>query len=61
MDAILRRLPTQASLHRRRAALAGFVFGVVLMVLGGLFVSTVYTGKGIGYVAPERAPVAFID
>ena len=60
MDAILRRLPSQDNLHRRAPALAGFVFGVALMLLGGLFVSTVYTGKGIGYVAPEL-PVAFID
>ncbi len=60
MDAILRRLPTQESLHRRRAALAGFAFGIALMVLGGLFVQTVYTGKGIGHVAPEL-PAAFID
>ena len=61
MDAVLRRLPTQESLHRRKGALAGFAFGMALMVLGGLFVSVVYTGKGLGYVPPERAPVAFID
>ncbi|MDJ0825422.1 MAG: hypothetical protein QNJ16_07960 [Rhodobacter sp.] len=57
MDAILRRLPTQDSLQARAPALAGLAFGVAVMVLGGLLVSTIYTGQGLSYVPVETTPV----
>jgi len=58
MRAILRRLPTVDDLHRHRAKIAGFVFGLLAPVmLAALFVVT-YTGHGI-LVTPASPPPVY--
>ena len=46
MDAILRRFPSQSAVQRRAPALAGFAFGSLLLILGGMLVTVVYEGRG---------------
>jgi len=52
------RLPTADDLHRNRAKIAGFVFGLVAPVmLAALFIVT-YTGHGI-FITPVSPPPVY--
>jgi hypothetical protein len=57
MDAVLRRLPDAQAVRRRLPALAGFAFGVAIMVYAGLFASTLYTGRGFNVPPAQVTPV----
>ena len=58
MRSILMRLPTADDLHRNRAKIAGFVFGLVAPVmLAALFIVT-YTGHGI-FITPVSPPPVY--
>lgn len=58
MDAILRRLPSQSTLHRHRGKIAGLACGVIGTLLAAGLISVSYTGYGIG-VTPPPPPVIY--
>lgn len=58
MDTILRRLPSQSTLQRRAPALAGFAFGGLALILGGMLVTVVYEGKGF-FIEDRPAEVIY--
>jgi hypothetical protein len=58
MDAILARLPDPRRLRRHTPKLAGFAFGVVLCLVGGMLITVIYTGHGY-FVDPPRPEVVY--
>ncbi len=57
MDTILRRLPSQDSLHRNRGKIAGVVAGVFGTLLVAGLATVIYTGHGLWADLPPPPPV----
>ena len=58
MQAILRRIPTADDLHRNRAKIAGFVFGLLAPTMLAALIVVVYTGHGL-WVTPASPPPVY--
>ena len=58
MDSILARLSDSDSLRRRAPAIAGFVTGVVTILVVGMLATVIYTGRGY-FVPPPQAEVIY--
>lgn len=57
----MRRLFDRSFYARNRGAIAGFVFGAVLMQFSALFSAVIFTGNGLSDAGSAPQAVAFIE